>query len=96
MNNQVVLSSLAMDLRRVAMGYHRGSKKIAERFFEEALKRKDEVDRGKVKLYVSKLLDQLPDVTKQADGQRIAEDILMYSTLFQNAAMKMGEKGLKL
>lgn len=38
--NLIVLSSLAMDLKRAAIGLNRGSNKMANRFFEEALKRK--------------------------------------------------------
>ena len=42
MDNKIILSSLAMDLKRAAIGYNRGSYIMADRFFEEALKRKKE------------------------------------------------------
>lgn len=86
MNNKVILSSLAMDLHRVALGYHRGSKKMAERFFAEALKRKDEIDTFSVKPYIKILLEKFPSIIYQKEEQKIAEDALMYSILFQNAA----------
>ena len=89
MNNQIALASLAMDLRRVALGDHRGSKQMGQRFFEEALKRKGEIDLTNLKPYLRILLSQFPTIKNQKDGMEIAEDALMYSTLFQNAAMKL-------
>jgi hypothetical protein len=56
MNNKIILSSLALDLRRVAIGYQRGSVKMAERFLDEALKRESEVDRTTIKPYLQNLL----------------------------------------
>ncbi len=87
MNNKIALASLAMDLKRVALGYHRGSKLMAERFWQEALKRKDEIDVKNIKPYLKKLLDSFPSIYNQEDNM-IAENALMYSTLFQNAAIK--------
>lgn len=87
LRNQIALSSLALDLKRVALLYHRGSIATAKRFFEEAIIRKDEIDIATVKPYVKKLLDKLDSLAAEKDTDRIAEDALMYSTLFQNAAM---------
>lgn len=89
MNNKRVLSSLAMDLKRVAIGYHRGSDKMAERFLEEVMKRKDEIDTTTLKPYVRHLIDKLDNLVGQKETSRVAEDALMYSTLFQNAALKI-------
>ncbi len=88
MKNKMALSSLAMDLLRVALGYHRGSKKMGERFWQEALKRKDEIDLTNLKPYLRILLTQFPSIKDQDNDMEIAEDALMYSTLFQNAAME--------
>lgn len=85
--NQIALSSLAMDLKRVALGYHRGSVTTADRFLKEALKRKEEIDTTLVKPYVKKLLDKLDVFAKEKDIMRKAEDALMYSTLLQNASL---------
>ena len=85
--NQIALASLAMDLKRVALGYHRGSILIAQRFLKEALKRRNDVDTVTIKPYVKKLLNKLDVLVKEKDTSRIAEDALMYSTLFQNAAI---------
>lgn len=72
-----ILESLASDLKRVALGLHRGSSKMAERFLEEALKRKDEVETDIVSPYIQKILTRL-------DKNIDAENALMYSTLIQN------------
>lgn len=87
MNNNVILGALAMDLKRAALGYHRGSLGTAHRFFEEALKRKKEIDQASVKPYIRKLLSRIDSLGSQRDTERIAEDALMYSTLLQNAAL---------
>lgn len=68
---------MASDLKRVAMGLHRGSDKMAQRFLEEALKRRDEVEIKIVKPYIRKLLTRL-------DKDIDAENALMFSTLIQN------------
>lgn len=87
-NNQIALASLAMDLKRVAVGYHRGSLVMAKRFFEEAIKRKKEINQTFLKPYLKKLLENLDKLTLQKENQKIAEDALMYSILFQNAALQ--------
>jgi hypothetical protein len=88
MNNKVIIESLSMDLLRVALGYHKGSTKMAERFKEEALKRVQEVDRTQVKPYFVKMLDKLPSVLSHTDIERKAEDALMYSVRCKNYAKK--------
>ena len=85
--NKIALGSLAMDLKRVALGYYRNSTKVAEIFMEEALKRKKEVDVTSVKPYVKDLLSKLEYIKNEKDKQKVAEDALMYSILFQNAAL---------
>jgi hypothetical protein len=85
MNNKQILGALAMDLKRVALGYSRGSNIMAERFFEEALKRKNEIDVKDLKPYLVKYLNKIENVKKE-NSDKAAEDALLYSTLFQNAA----------
>ena len=87
MKNKQALASLALDLQRVAMGYHRGSNRMAGRFFEEAMKRRREIDLNTVKPYVSELLKKL-DTLVSVQSPEQAEKILTYSILFQNAAVK--------
>lgn len=89
MNNKIALASLAMDLKRVALAYHRSSEKVAERFFQEALKRKNEVDISKTKPYIAILLKNFEKIKLEKNWEKKAEDALMYSTLFQNAALAL-------
>lgn len=88
MNNQVILGSLAMDLRRTALGFHRGSITMAKRFADEAKKRVKEVNKQEIKPYVRSLLFNIEKMLSQKDQQKVAEDALMYSTLLQNAARR--------
>ena len=85
MKNKQALSALAMDLKRVALGYFRGSTTMADRFFMEALKRRNEIDHASLKPYLIHLLNNMENLPKE-EQKRAAEDALLYSTLFQNAA----------
>lgn len=84
MNNKVIIGALSQDLYRVAMGLHKGSFQMAKRFCEEALKRQEEVDIQTVKPYIKKLLVTLPEILRQEDNKKRAEDALMYSVIFKN------------
>ncbi|OGK61198.1 hypothetical protein A3I56_03845 [Candidatus Roizmanbacteria bacterium RIFCSPLOWO2_02_FULL_43_10] len=77
MHDNYVLESLASDLKRVALGLHRGSNIMADRFLDEALKRKSEIEMKNLSPYIQNLLKRL---SKNID----AEDALMYSTIIQN------------
>lgn len=80
---KVLLESLAMDLKRVALGLHRGSFAMAERFKFEAIKRGKELEGTKVDHYLKRLLIRYRKVLANSD-ERAAEDALMLSILFQN------------
>lgn len=86
--NQIALSSLAMDLKRAALGYHRDSIGTARRFFQEAIKRREEIDQLSIKPYLRKLLLSIEKAANQEDKKKAAEDLLMYSTILQNAALR--------
>ena len=86
---KIAISSLALDLKRVAVNYWSGSDQTAQRFSQEALKRQAELKLIKVKPYLRELLNTLPETLEQKDKKHLAEDALMYSTLFQNYAVKM-------
>lgn len=88
-NNQIVLSSLALDLRRVAQGYFRGSTQMADRFLQEALERKKEAEDLVLEPYLMTLLQKLDLMKNETDEKEKAEDALMYSTLFQNASLRL-------
>lgn len=85
--NNFAIASLSMDLKRVALGFHQGSGETARRFCIEVLKRKDEIDHKNVKPYLRKFLKKLPDMLNQEDEEKIAEDALTYSVIFQNYAL---------
>ncbi len=86
MNNKIAIESLSMDLYRVALGYHRGSTKMAERFREEALKRLREIDREKLRSKFYTTLKKIDQCLTAGDEDHIAEDALMYSTICRNYA----------
>ena len=79
MENKYILESLASDLKRVALGLHRGSNNMAEKFLTEALKRKSEVEITKVSPYIKNILVRL---NRNIDP----DNALMFSTLIQNYA----------
>lgn len=60
---------------------------MAERFFDEALKRKSEGETIEFAPYVKKLLEEFENIRFIKDEKKKAEDALMYSVLFQNAAV---------
>ena len=88
MNINQTLGALALDLRRVAQGYYRGSETMAQKFAKEARARKEELQNTDFKPYLQKLLSKMDEVLNQEDHKKLAEDALMYSVLFQNAAVR--------
>jgi hypothetical protein len=88
MKTYIALSSIAMDLKRVALGYYKNSMTMAQKFYLEALKRKRELDGLEVKPYLDTLLKDVEQLQYIKDQREKAERALMMSTLFQNAAMK--------
>ena len=89
MDNYIPLSSLAMDLKRSAIGYHGSSPDMAERFYSEALKRGKEIDRKYLPPYLINLLDDVEKLQEVEDDAQKAEKSLTLSTLFQNAAIAL-------
>jgi hypothetical protein len=87
-NDKLAIESLSMDLMRVALGYHRNSVKMAQRFSDECLKRISEVNKSKFKPYFAKILDQIPSSLENSSIDKRAEDALMYSVLCKNYARK--------
>ena len=88
MNNKVILSALASDLKRISMGLQRKSFKMADRFSEEALKRKMEVSSIGLHTYMQKVLASMELSLKSQNMEEKAEDVLMYSTLIHNYVQK--------
>ncbi len=88
MNKKIIIESLAMDLKRVAVGLNRGSLGMALRFKQEALKRSQELENEDLEPYLVKILSKTKLILS-SESERVAEDALMYSTLFQNFAQKI-------
>lgn len=78
------LASLSMDLKRVSLGWYRGSPKMADQFLKEAKKRRNEVNPSSVSPYIRKLLRNLGRLEQIQDTAKKAEDALMYSILLKN------------
>lgn len=87
MNQKVIVESLAMDLKRVALRLHRKSFQMANRFKQEALMRSQELKHQDNSSYLNLLLYKTKE-SLESEDERVAEDALMYSTLFQNYALK--------
>ena len=85
--NKIVLSSIALDLKRVAIGYNRGSVKMAKIFLEKAILRKKDVDSSQIAPYLIKILTNVDKLKVKDNYQIAAEDALLYSILLQNAAV---------
>ena len=84
--NKVAIESLSMDLLRVALGYHRGSQRMAERFLDESEKRIREIQKSQVKGYFAKVLDLIPKTLSDSNKEKVAENALMYSVICKNYA----------
>lgn len=81
-DQKIVLQSLSMDLLRAALGRHRGSHAMADRFIEESQKRIEELDPA----FSLKIINELKKVLA-TNSDRQAEDLLMYSTLIRNRSI---------
>lgn len=88
MKNKIAIESLSMDLLRVALGYHRGSTRMAKRFSQEALKRYSEIQLSQLRPNFARVLHKIPSSLSGSDTSRIAEDSLMYSVLCKNYIKK--------
>lgn len=83
MNNKQILAGLAMDLKRVALGLHNNSFRMADIFLVEALKRKSEIDSTKILPYMQNILNSI-DALADQDFEQKKENALMYSIRIQN------------
>lgn len=84
MKNKIVLSSLALDLKRIALALYHQSFKTADKFSQEALLRIEEINTKKLPLYIKKIISDLKNHLGKSKNQKTAEDFLMYSTIIQN------------
>ena len=72
-----------MDLKRMALGLHRKSYSVADKFFVEAMKGKCEIDSSTLLPYMQKILGNIEQLANKDENQK-AEDALMYSTRILN------------
>jgi hypothetical protein len=84
MNTDRILASLSMDLVRIAMGYKRGSVRMADRFCQEARARCIELKDAGLQEHIQRIVVEVLIVMDNEDKLVIAEKSLMYSTLIQN------------
>ena len=89
MNNKILLESMALDLKRVALGAHSHSIKMAERFLQEVFKRNKQLDRHSLSRPLIKILTKMPEQLENTNAERLADDALMYSTLLFSFSKKM-------
>jgi hypothetical protein len=80
-----------MDLHRVAMGYNRGSEKMAERFAQEAQKRIDEIDKKMASAELADALKKCTALLHSTETKSNSSQLLFYSVYFQNEALKHKE-----
>jgi hypothetical protein len=83
MENKRILGALAMDLKRVALGLHRKSYTMADRFLVEAMNRHAEINKNELQPYMRAIIDRV-GLLSELDIEQRAEDALMYSTRIQN------------
>lgn len=86
---QEQLAALSMDLKRVALASYNHSERVADRFIQESLVKKNEIDPALQRPHVRRLLADLEAMLSQKNTLKLAEDALLYSTLFQNAALSI-------
>jgi len=86
MNNKILLESIALDLKRIAMAYHTNSFKTAARFYTEVQKRREMLTNDHLPKSVIMLFVAMDKHMQRNDTKRNAEDALMYSTIFLSLA----------
>lgn len=83
MNNNELLGALSMDLKRIALCFHRNSYRTAGVFIGEAQKRIGEIRRNDLMPYMQTILHDVQTLLSENPGRR-PDDVLMYSTRIQN------------
>ena len=89
MNNKILLESMALDLKRVALGAHSKSYKMADRFLQEVLKRNDLLDTRNFPKSLKKVLKLMVKQLRLHDTNRLADDALLYSTILISFSKKI-------
>jgi hypothetical protein len=82
MNNKFILQAMALDLKRVAIGYHSGSIIMADRFLQEVITRKSQLDMSSLSHGLQKVLEKVDLLDSEQNHTKRAEDALTFSTIF--------------
>jgi hypothetical protein len=85
--NKDLLIAIALDLKRVAIGLHSHSEKMANRFLEEVLNRIHLIDTSNLSISIQKVLAKITKL--DPTQQRTADDALMYSTVLLSFAKQL-------
>lgn len=83
-----LLSSLSMDLYRVAQAANRGSTETCQRFLSESKRWMDSLDRSQLKPSTIKVIDKVKQLKSLSIDQTMAEHALVYSILLKNLVIK--------
>jgi hypothetical protein len=89
MNNKILLESMALDLKRVALGSHSHSTRMAERFLQEVFKRSEMLDKSTLSNPLKMVLNNMTKQLKLENIHRLPDDALMYSTLLISFSKKI-------
>ncbi len=80
----MALSSLSMDLYRVAQSAHRGSMKTCKRFLQETDRWIDELDEMTLQPSMKQVVGRIKQLKSLPLDQTVAEYALVYSILLKN------------
>ncbi|MBI4215449.1 MAG: hypothetical protein HY602_01875, partial [Parcubacteria group bacterium] len=84
----LLIGSLSNDLYRVSYLTQRGSLTAAKKFWQQANRWIEDLDRAKVKPYIRKIISDVKNQPmRNVFTAESAEKYLMYSTLLQNYAL---------
>ena len=81
MSNEMIIKSLALDLKRIVQGEIVGSEKMTDRFIVEAEKWLRIINYNDVSERVNLILKQTEKLLKNRNNTRLADDALLYSNL---------------
>lgn len=81
---QQIIGALSLDLKRVALGLHRGSIKMADRFESESRQRQQEALSIGIDDSLQRIFNIWHKVNQDKVIERKAENILMISVLLDN------------
>jgi hypothetical protein len=89
MNNKLLLESIALDLKRVAIGTQAHSLKMSERFLQEVFKRRKMLVEAELSEPIKSSLNHMEMKLFDKNSTRLAEDALMFSNIFLSFAKQL-------